>query len=73
MSKKISVMRGHWHNVTVVQKGAHVKFILDHEEVEQEVPGNHHHLYLDPEICLGGGPRPNNRQSIGGKKMINPN
>ncbi|XP_059474027.1 axotactin isoform X2 [Neocloeon triangulifer] len=63
MSEKYSVTRGHWHNVTVVQKGAKVKFILDHEVIEEEVPGNHHHLYLDPEICLGGGPRPSSRRA----------
>ncbi|XP_065333627.1 axotactin isoform X4 [Cloeon dipterum] len=63
MGEKYSVTRGHWHNVTVVQKGAKVKFTLDHEMIEEEVPGDHHHLYLDPEICLGGGSRPNSRQA----------
>jgi len=62
MSKTFSVLRGQWHNVTVIQKGAKVKFIVDYEEIEEEVPGDHHHFYLDPEICLGGGPRPNSRQ-----------
>ncbi|KAF4514080.1 UNVERIFIED_CONTAM: hypothetical protein B566_EDAN018930, partial [Ephemera danica] len=49
------VTDNHWHNLTLSHRGAKVTAILDAELRELDVPDNHHHLYLDPEICVGGG------------------
>jgi hypothetical protein len=58
------VTSNHWHNLTLSHHGAKVIARLDKEEKELEVPGSHHHLYLDPEICVGGGPKMQQRKGM---------
>ncbi|XP_046397067.1 contactin-associated protein-like 2 isoform X2 [Ischnura elegans] len=46
----------HWHNLTISHVGSTIRVSLDNEVKELKIPGPHHHLYIDPEIYIGGGP-----------------
>lgn len=45
-----------WHNLTILHRNNSVAVYLDGNRTELDLPGSHRHLYIDPEIYIGGGP-----------------
>ena len=66
-----NVVDGQWHVLTIAHQGKHVTITLDSAEKKLEIEGNHHHLYIDPDIYIGGGgPRLKNRQGLCAKYLL---
>jgi hypothetical protein len=54
---------GEWHQLTILHRSTIINIQLDKEEKILDIEGTHEHLYIDPDIHIGGGgPRLNNRQ-----------
>ena len=54
---------GDWHVLTIDHQESKVSINLDGYEQTFEIKGNNQHLYIDPDIYIGGGgPRLKNRQ-----------
>lgn len=54
-----NVNSNRWNNLTIFHNGQEVWAFLDGDGTTAKVldaPGNLHHLYIDPEIYIGGGP-----------------
>lgn len=47
----------HWNNLTINHVNKTVTVTLDEYVKEFEIPGSSYHLYIDPEIYIGGGPK----------------
>ena len=50
-----SLTDGHWHILTIQHDGRIVTIKLDNHEKQVEVEGDNYHLYIDPDIHIGGG------------------
>ncbi|KAL0270939.1 UNVERIFIED_CONTAM: hypothetical protein PYX00_008205 [Menopon gallinae] len=50
------VNRNHWNNLTIFHNEQEVLVSLNDEAKLLDAPGNLYHLYIDPEIYIGGGP-----------------
>lgn len=50
-----SVASNHWNNLTIFHDGTTVYLSLNNEKLTLNITGNYH-LYIDPEIYIGGGP-----------------
>ncbi|XP_073968823.1 axotactin isoform X3 [Rhodnius prolixus] len=50
------VTDSHWHNLTLVHRSYNVSVYLDDKYRLLRLPGTSKHLYIDPEIYIGGGP-----------------
>lgn len=44
-----------WHNLTLVHHNSSITIYLDRFNTTLKLPGSQHHLYIDPEIYIGGG------------------
>ncbi|XP_014284802.1 axotactin isoform X2 [Halyomorpha halys] len=44
-----------WHNLTLVHHNSSITIYLDKFNTTLKLPGSQHHLYIDPEIYIGGG------------------
>lgn len=44
-----------WNNLTIYHENDRVYLSLNNEKLALNITGNHH-LYIDPEIYIGGGP-----------------
>jgi hypothetical protein len=53
MNKKVT--DGKWHTLTVFHYGKNITVQLDHHVKSFEAVGAHHHLYVDPDVYVGGG------------------
>lgn len=51
-----NVNKNYWNNLTIFHKGQEVLVSLNDEVKLLDAPGTLHHLYIDPEIYIGGGP-----------------
>lgn len=49
------VTNGKWHTLTIFHNGKNVTIQLDHHSESHELTGSHHHLYVDPDVYVGGG------------------
>lgn len=45
-----------WNNLTILHRGPEILVSLNHEAKILDAPGDHHNIYIDPEIYIGGGP-----------------
>jgi hypothetical protein len=50
------VSYNYWNNFTIAHHQSMISVHLNHESEELELPGPNYHLYIDPEIYIGGGP-----------------
>lgn len=50
------VHANHWNNLTILHRGPEILVSLNYEAKLLDAPGDHHHIYIDPEIYIGGGP-----------------
>jgi hypothetical protein len=50
------VTSNYWNNFTIAHHRSVISVHLNHESEKLELPGPHYHLYIDPEIYIGGGP-----------------
>ncbi|KAK6631049.1 hypothetical protein RUM44_003221 [Polyplax serrata] len=50
------VNKNYWNNLTIFHKEQEVLVSLNEEVKLLDAPGSLHHLYIDPEIYIGGGP-----------------
>jgi hypothetical protein len=50
------VIYNHWNNFTIAHHQRVISVHLNHESEDLELPGPTYHLYIDPEIYIGGGP-----------------
>ena len=50
------VYKNYWNNLTIFHNGLEVLVSLNDEVKLLDAPGRLHHLYIDPEIYIGGGP-----------------
>lgn len=51
-----SVNSNHWNNLTISHNEKEILVILNDEAKLLDAPGELIHLYIDPEIYIGGGP-----------------
>lgn len=58
------VNSNHWNNLTIFHNYKVVQVSLDQEVKTFEIPGSSHHLYIDPEIYIGGGPELNKKKGL---------
>lgn len=58
------VNRNHWNNLTIFHNEQEVLVSLNDEAKLLDAPGNLYHLYIDPEIYIGGGPELANKEGI---------
>jgi len=60
-----TVTDGKWHTLTIFHMGNNVTVQLDHHSKSFLVNGSHQHLYVDPDIYIGGGgPILKNREGL---------
>lgn len=52
----IDVADNLWHNLTIIHENSSVTIYFDKGNTTLKLPGAQHHLYIDPEIYIGGGP-----------------
>jgi hypothetical protein len=50
------LISNYWNNFTIAHHQSVISVHLNHESEELELPGPNYHLYIDPEIYIGGGP-----------------
>lgn len=58
------VNSNHWNNLTIYHHYNTVRISLDEEVILFDIPGQSHHLYIDPEIYIGGGPELHKRKGL---------
>ncbi|XP_014243197.1 contactin-associated protein like 5-1 isoform X3 [Cimex lectularius] len=53
-----------WHNLTLLHVNSTVTIYLDDTVAEMKLPGSNRHLYIDPEINIGGGTELNKNKGL---------
>ncbi|XP_069674286.1 axotactin isoform X2 [Periplaneta americana] len=54
----------YWNNFTIAHHQSIISVHLNHESEELELPGPTYHLYIDPEIYIGGGPELHKKKGL---------
>ena len=50
------IIQNFWNNLTITHHQNVIGIHLNQDSEELELPGPNYHLYIDPEIYIGGGP-----------------
>ncbi|XP_075225876.1 axotactin isoform X2 [Lycorma delicatula] len=59
-----NVTSNDWHNLTILHKYDELFLSLDDDAKLLDVIGSQHHLYIDPEIYIGGGPELSKKKGL---------